>query len=134
MTSAQNRSLVHPPGTSGHDVNGFIMPITLNDLTSAQAVHEAMDEFDRLGRDAFLARYGFGHAREYFVRRGGVLYDSKAIAGVAVGYQFFHVGPLKSSDFSGGEATVGAKLQELGFEVVVVRGASEHGPPARPIA
>lgn len=47
--------------------------------------------------------------------RGHKLYDSKAIAGAAHGYQFGS--SLTARDFSGGEATVAAKLTELGFEV-----------------
>jgi hypothetical protein len=82
-----------------------------------------MDEFDVLGEEAFLKKYGFGHAREYFVRRDNRLYDSKAVVGAAYGYQFPDQGPLKSADFSGGESTVQRKLEELGFEVVVVRKA-----------
>ena len=97
------------------------MPIT--DLTSARAVTQALNEFDGLGQEAFLKKYGFGQAREYFVRRGNRLYDSKAIVGAAYGYQFPGRGPLKPADFSGGEATVQRKLEELGFEMVVVRKA-----------
>jgi len=77
-----------------------------------------MAEFDRLGRAAFLAKYGFGPAREYFLEHGGVLYDSKAVAGAAHGVQFPDKGALASADFSGGEATVARKLRALGFEVV----------------
>ena len=76
-----------------------------------------MAEYDELGRDAFLARYGYGPARSYFVVHDGKRYDSKALAGVAVGKQFPASGPLAATEFSGGEATVKAKLEELGFEV-----------------
>ena len=47
------------------------------DIT-AEAVHSTLDEFDKLGRDAFLARYGFGPARSYFLIHDGKSYDSKA--------------------------------------------------------
>ncbi|WP_443082896.1 DUF3883 domain-containing protein [Variovorax sp. HW608] len=79
-----------------------------------------MDEFVRLGRTAFLTRYGFGKSRDFMVRdaKTGQLCDSKAIVGAAFGYQFPEEGPLKAADFSGGEATVVPKLQRLGFEVV----------------
>jgi len=77
-----------------------------------------MAEFDRLGREQFLAKYGFGPAREYFLEHGGVLYDSKAVAGAAYGVQFPDQGALRPADFSGGEATVARKLRALGFEVV----------------
>ncbi|WP_395026149.1 DUF3883 domain-containing protein [Comamonas odontotermitis] len=92
----------------------------LSRLQSAAAVQAAIDEFVRLGRATFLARYGYGKSRDFLVRdaRSGQLCDSKAIVGAAFGYQFPQEGPLKPSDFSGGEATVVAKLQRLGFEVV----------------
>jgi hypothetical protein len=44
--------------------------------------------------------------------------DSKAVVGAAYGYQFPEEGPLTPGNFSGGEATVVSKLQNLGFEVV----------------
>ena len=78
-----------------------------------------MAEFDRLGRDAFLARYGYGRARRYFLRENDKHYDSKAIAGVAYGYQFRQLGPLKRSQFSGGEKTVKHVLESLNFRVHV---------------
>lgn len=79
-----------------------------------------MDEFSRLGRTAFLKRYGFGKSRDFLVRnaRTGQLCDSKAIVGAAFGHQFPQEGPLKPTDFSGGEATVVPRLQHLGFDVV----------------
>jgi hypothetical protein len=81
-----------------------------------------LDEFAQLGRTAFLERYGFGKSRDYLVRnpRNGALCDSKAILGVAYGVEHPTEGPLRPSDFSGGEATVAPKLRSLGFEVVKV--------------
>ncbi len=90
----------------------------LSDLSEKSAVLQAMAEYDQLGRDAFLARYGYGPARSFFVVHDGKRYDSKALAGVAVGKQFPTSGPLTASEFSGGEATVKAKLEQLGFELV----------------
>jgi hypothetical protein len=40
--------------------------MSLADLTP-EAVRQAIAEFDRLGRDAFLSTYGFGKARGYFL-------------------------------------------------------------------
>jgi hypothetical protein len=84
---------------------------------SADAVFAAMDEFDRLGRAAFLKKYGFGRARTYVVLRDGNQYDSKAIFGVAYGIAHPDEGPLSSGDFTGGEMSVVRKLERLGFEV-----------------
>ena len=91
---------------------------TLWDLTSPAAVESALDEFDELGRGPFLEKYGYGHARRYFVRRNGHYYDSKAIAGAAVGFQYPEDGPLLNTDFTGGEHSVKARLERLGFDVV----------------
>ncbi len=88
-------------------------------LLTRDAVLAALEEFARLGRTLFLERYGFGRARDYFVRHPatGVLCDSKAIVGAAFGHQFPAEGPLKPADFSGGEATVATVLTALGFDI-----------------
>lgn len=80
------------------------------------AVESAISEFDRIGRDAFLAKYGFGSARDYFIVRDGKSYDSKAIVGAAHGYLPGRK-PLKADEFSGGEAAVVRRLRRLGFRV-----------------
>jgi hypothetical protein len=59
--------------------------MSLADLTRS-AVLAAIEEYDRLGREDFLRRYGFGPARDYRVMFNGGEYDSKAIAGVAHRY------------------------------------------------
>ena len=87
----------------------------LRDLTSREAVLKAIAEFDRLGRDEFLSRHNFGRARAYFLRYDGRLYDSKAIAGVAHGYQWRDRGPLQAHEFSGGEETVRRQLVAPGL-------------------
>lgn len=93
--------------------------MSLLSLSSPTAVKLAIEECDRLGREEFLRRYGFAHAREYTLRYQGREYDSKAIVGVAHGFQFPSLGPLKSSEFSGGVSTSGAaaKVFALGFDV-----------------
>lgn len=93
--------------------------MSLSELSDPKAVQAALEEFDALGRPAFLAKYGFGRAREYMLRLpDGGLYDSKAIVGAAHGFQFPDRGPLKSESFTGGENTVERKLRDLGFDVV----------------
>ena len=91
--------------------------MVLAELTDPAAVTAALDEFDRLGRDAFLRKYGFGRSRNYFVERDGTLYDSKAITGAAYGIEHPDRGPLKPNEFDGGDATVRRKLEGLGFVV-----------------
>jgi hypothetical protein len=93
--------------------------MALSELTDPEAVRQAIAEFDRVGRTAFLERYGFGRSREYMLREeSGQLYDSKAIAGAAFGFQHPDRGPLTPSEFTGVEHTVQPKLEELGFDVV----------------
>lgn len=101
------------------------------DVNDRSAVLAAVREFDELGRDAFLARYGFGKAHDYFLVVDGKRYDSKAIFGAAHGYQFPSLGPLRRVAFSGGAATVERKLESMGFTVegpaAVVELASANG-------
>ncbi len=96
------------------------MPSELSRLQSPAAVQRALDEFAELGRTAFLNRYGFGKSVDFLVRnpRNGDLCDSKAITGAAYGFQNPNEGSLSARQFSGGAATVVAKLQSLGFEIV----------------
>jgi hypothetical protein len=91
--------------------------MSLSDISDPHAVRSAIEEFRRLGRDAFLAKYGFGPARDYFLVDRSERFDSKAIAAAAHGAQFPNEGPLKADQFSGGDATVRRKLEELGFTV-----------------
>lgn len=87
----------------------------LTDLTKG-AVEAALSEYDTLGRDAFLSKYGFADAKRYWIEWQGKQYPSKAVAGVAHRY----VGGkelLPSASFTGGEGSVVRKLRELGFEI-----------------
>jgi len=87
----------------------------LNDIRS-EHVLRALELCDQLGREAFLHRYGFNHAQTYVLVHDGRPYDSKAIVGVAHGF-LPGQRALVSSEFSGGEATVGGLLRRLGFTV-----------------
>jgi 5-methylcytosine-specific restriction protein A len=88
----------------------------LNDLTSRDAVLEAIRLCDQKGRAEFLAFYGYKPARKYVLQHDGRGYDSKAIVGVAYGIQ--HGAPLQPTNFSGGEKTVVRCLTRLGFLVI----------------
>lgn len=87
------------------------------DVNDPDAVRRAINEFDEIGRTAFLKKYGFGKARDYLIVLGGKRYDSKAIFGAAHGYQFPDLGPLHWKEFSGGALTVERAMSEMGFEV-----------------
>jgi 5-methylcytosine-specific restriction protein A len=93
-----------------------MMNKTLSSLTERKAITKAIDEYDRIGRESFLKKYGFGKAKNYYLLHRGKHYDSKAITGAAFRYQFGK--PLIAKKFSGGKATVFPKLKSLGFHVV----------------
>ena len=83
---------------------------------SRHEILQAVAEYDRLGPDRFLEKYGFGAARSYWLVVDGKTYDSKAIVGAAHGFLLGQE-PLAAADFSGGAATVGRLLSRLGFQV-----------------
>lgn len=93
----------------------FLTDMAIRDLTR-ETVLLAVQEFDSLGRTAFLEKYGFKQARIYYLALNGRIYDSKAIAGAAHGYLGPKWGPLKFNQFSGGLAYVGKQLTTLGFD------------------
>ena len=85
-------------------------------VTSPNAVLSAIDEFDLIGRDAFLKKYGYRKAVSYLLTHKGNDYDSKAIIGVAFGYQYRTL-QLANDEFSGGKNTVEKALKRIGFEI-----------------
>ncbi len=91
---------------------------SLLQIDDRNSVHRAIQEFDHLGRNGFLRKYGFGQAKSYFILHKGKVYDSKAIAGVARGYEHPELGPLTHQQFSGGEKRVAKLMRELGFTIV----------------
>lgn len=84
-------------------------------LTDRNAVEAALEEFDRVGRFAFLEKYGFGEAKEYFLITETGSYDSKAI--FAVAYEREHGTRLSNEDFSGGKQGAAKWLSELGYTI-----------------
>lgn len=94
----------------------------LSDITDRQSILDAVAEFDKLKREAFLKKYGFGRSKSYWLIHNEKRYDSKAIAGAAHGYARPDLGPLKAAEFTGGEASVQSKLEQLGFTIEVDSG------------
>lgn len=93
--------------------------MALADISRTEIL-KALEECDRLGRDAFLSAYGFRRARSYLLVHDGRHYDSKAIVGAAHG---FLPGerplPPNAKGFSGGADHAARFLGRLGFDVVV---------------
>lgn len=86
-------------------------------VLSREAVQQAVREFDELGREEFLRKYGFGRATQYALRIEGRDYDPKAIAGVAYGVDHPEEGPLPNTAFSGG-TELSRAYRGTGFDVV----------------
>jgi MoxR-like ATPase len=85
-------------------------------VTKASVI-EAIDECRALGAARFQEKYGFGAARGYVLHYEGGAFDSKAIVGAARGFARPDLGPLKSSEFSGGRDDAAGILEDLGFEI-----------------
>jgi len=88
------------------------------EVVSRDHVVSALKEYDDRGAEEFLAKYGFGRAREYVLWHDGRSYDSKAVLGVA---HLHATGTAaRSSDFSGGVSGAAKILRRLGFDVTSV--------------
>ena len=87
------------------------------------SVLQAIREFDALGRDAFLRKYGFRESKHTFLVMGGRLYDAKAILGAAYAHRQGSNEALSPKAFSGG-AAVARRLRQLGFEMAIPTDAS----------
>lgn len=84
-------------------------------LTDRHAVDDALVEFDEIGREAFLDKYGFGKSTEYFLVDDRGHYDSKPV--FAAAYLREHGVHLGNDDFSGGVSGAAAWLEELGYAI-----------------
>src|SRR4249919_923428 len=67
------------------DATVYHCRVALREL-SRREILQAVAEYDRLGPDRFLEKYGFGVARSYWLVVDGKTYDSKAIVGAAHGF------------------------------------------------
>lgn len=84
-------------------------------LTNHSAVDAAIEEFDRIGRDAFLHKYGFGESKDYFLLTENGRYDTKPLYAAACLKQ--HGVALGPDDFNGGRHGAGKWLSDLGYTV-----------------
>jgi hypothetical protein len=83
-------------------------------VTRADVVR-AIQEYDRLGPEAFFAEHGFAPTTTYDLVWEERRYPPKAILGTA--YEFATGERLRSGDFEGGKAGAVAVLGKLGFTV-----------------
>lgn len=98
----------------------------MGQVSSRQAVLDAIAEYDAVGEERFLARYGFGRGRTVWLHHDGNVYPAKAILGASHHYEFPDAEPLTPSDFTSGAPTV-RKLESLGFEVQNTTSADYDG-------
>jgi hypothetical protein len=78
-------------------------------------VVRAIEEFDRLGPDAFFAAHGFGPSRSYELVWHERRYPHKALLGTA--YAFATGERLAPADFEGGKSGAVKVLEKLGFAI-----------------
>jgi hypothetical protein len=85
------------------------------DRVSRDDVLRAIEEYDRLGPEAFFAQHGFSYSRNYELVWNEHRYPHKAILGTA--YELATGEQLRSRDFEGGKAGAVRVLGQLGFVV-----------------
>src|SRR6516162_7409636 len=91
-------------------------------VTRTEVLH-AMQEYDRLGPEAFFAAHGFAPATTYELLWDARRYPPKAILGTA--YEFATGRRLASGDFEGGKSGAVKVLGQLGFTVQEKRRPAE---------
>jgi hypothetical protein len=85
-------------------------------------VLRAIQEYDRLGPEAFFSEHGFAPTTTYDLVWEERRYPPKAILGTA--YELATGERLGSGDFEGGKTGAVAVLEKLGFDVQARRPAS----------
>jgi len=90
------------------------MTVDWDDVTRAEVLR-AIQEYDRLGPEAFFSEHGYGPTTTYDLVWDERRYPPKAILGTA--YEFATGGRLASGDFEGGKAGAVRVLGKLGFTV-----------------
>jgi hypothetical protein len=92
------------------------------DPVTRTEVVRAIEEYDRLGAEAFFAAHGFAPTTTYDLIWEQRRYPPKAILGTA--YEFATGRRLASGDFEGGKSGAVRVLEKLGFDVQPRRPAS----------
>ena len=85
------------------------------DQVTRDDVSRAIQEYDRLGPEAFFSAHGFGPTTTYDLIWDERRYPPKAILGTA--YEFATGQRLSSGDFEGGRDGAVAVLGKLGFTI-----------------
>jgi hypothetical protein len=90
------------------------MTVAWGNVTRTE-VMRAIEEYDRLGAEAFFAAHGFAPTTTYDLVWDDRRYPPKAILGTA--YEFATGQRLASGDFEGGRSGAVKVLGNLGFTV-----------------
>ena len=90
------------------------MAVTWDGVTRDEVLR-ALEEYDRLGPDAFFAAHGFAPTTTYDLLWEERRYPPKAILGTA--YELATGRRLASGDFEGGKSGAVKVLANLGFTV-----------------
>ena len=97
------------------------MTVVWDHVTRTDVLH-AIQEYDRLGAEAFFSAHGFAPTTTYVLVWDERRYPPKAILGTA--YEFATGQRLASGDFEGGKTGAVKVLGKLGFTVQTQRPAS----------
>ena len=92
--------------------------VVWDQVTRADVLH-SIQEYDRLGPDAFFSAHGFAPTTTYELLWDERRYPPKAILGTA--YELATGQRLASGDFEGGKTGAVRVLGKLGFTVEHVR-------------
>ena len=93
-------------------------------LTKA-AILATLEEYDRLGRNGFLRRYGYASARTRWIRHGSNRYDMKPIWRAAFAHmEGGHSLMPGDARYETNSDSVQRHLQHLGFEIISESGGS----------
>lgn len=93
-------------------------------IQSREPILLAIEEYDLLGRDSFLKKYGFGRSR-YYLSYEDQLYDIKALAAAAWRFAFPEQGAPQNNEFSSGEPVI-TLFERLGFQIIKTN--QDQGP------
>jgi 5-methylcytosine-specific restriction protein A len=96
-------------------------------------VLKAIQECDRIGRTAFLQKYGYRHARTIFLAHDGEEYDPRPIYAVAAFHEGLTETPLWPDELAlrlrAEPSAIEFNLRSLGFDVE--KCATVEGPKRR---
>ena len=95
--------------------------VAWDNVTRADVLR-AIQEYDRLGPEAFFSEHGFARTTTYDLVWEKRRYPPKAILGTA--YELATGERLSSGDFEGGKTGAVAVLRKLGFDVQARQPAS----------